>query len=293
MPGSGAVHRSAAATIAAVMLTLVAATAASAQAYPTGAGESCRAVRRGRRDRHSRSGVRRPAAAASRPAVHAREPRRRGRPDRRDGRGPFARRWLDLDVHHRRADHHRAADERQGAVRSAQGLRADRRGRGDAGLAGGQRELAAQVGRPTSSRTPRTIPASSTTAPPALAPSCILRPRRCPARPAIQMAHVPFRGGGEVIAALLGNQLDFAALSTASIAGRAEAGQPAGARGLVAAAHGRLSRCADLRRDRPSRRHHDAVVGLDGAGRHAAARRRAADAGAGDDRPRTRPCASG
>jgi len=36
---------------------------------------------------------------------------------------------------------------------------------------------------------------------------------------AIQMVHVPFRGGGEVIAALLGNQLDFAALSTASIAG--------------------------------------------------------------------------
>ena len=36
---------------------------------------------------------------------------------------------------------------------------------------------------------------------------------------ALQMVHVPFRGGGEVIAALLGNQLDFAALSTASIAG--------------------------------------------------------------------------
>ena len=51
-----------------------------------------------------------------------------------------------------------------------------------------------------------------------------------------------------------------------------EAGQPAGARGLVAAADGGLPRCADLRRDRPSRRHHDAVVGLDGAGRHAAAR---------------------
>jgi tripartite-type tricarboxylate transporter receptor subunit TctC len=34
----------------------------------------------------------------------------------------------------------------------------------------------------------------------------------------IQIQHVPFRGGGEVIAALLGNQLDFAALSTASIA---------------------------------------------------------------------------
>jgi tripartite-type tricarboxylate transporter receptor subunit TctC len=35
----------------------------------------------------------------------------------------------------------------------------------------------------------------------------------------IQMVHVPFRGGGEVITALLGNQIDFAALSTASIAG--------------------------------------------------------------------------
>ena len=34
----------------------------------------------------------------------------------------------------------------------------------------------------------------------------------------IQMVHVPFRGGGEVITALLGNQIDFAALSTASIA---------------------------------------------------------------------------
>jgi tripartite-type tricarboxylate transporter receptor subunit TctC len=35
----------------------------------------------------------------------------------------------------------------------------------------------------------------------------------------VQMVHVPFRGGGEVIAALLGHQVDFAALSTASIAG--------------------------------------------------------------------------
>lgn len=35
----------------------------------------------------------------------------------------------------------------------------------------------------------------------------------------VQMVHVPFRGGGEVITALLGNQIDFAALSTASIAG--------------------------------------------------------------------------
>ena len=40
----------------------------------------------------------------------------------------------------------------------------------------------------------------------------------------IQMVHVPFRGGGEVIAALLGNQLDFAALSTASIAGALKQG---------------------------------------------------------------------
>jgi tripartite-type tricarboxylate transporter receptor subunit TctC len=35
----------------------------------------------------------------------------------------------------------------------------------------------------------------------------------------IRMVHVPFRGGGEVITALLGRQIDFAALSTASIAG--------------------------------------------------------------------------
>ena len=36
---------------------------------------------------------------------------------------------------------------------------------------------------------------------------------------AIQMVHVPFRGGGDVITALLGSQIDFATLSTASIAG--------------------------------------------------------------------------
>ncbi len=40
----------------------------------------------------------------------------------------------------------------------------------------------------------------------------------------IRMQHVPFRGGGDVIAALLGNQLDFAALSTASIAGALKQG---------------------------------------------------------------------
>ena len=36
MPGFARTHRSAAATIAAVMLTLLAATAAGAQVYPTG-----------------------------------------------------------------------------------------------------------------------------------------------------------------------------------------------------------------------------------------------------------------
>jgi len=41
---------------------------------------------------------------------------------------------------------------------------------------------------------------------------------------AIQMVHVPFRGGGEVITALLGSQVDFAALSTASIAGAVKQG---------------------------------------------------------------------
>ncbi len=40
----------------------------------------------------------------------------------------------------------------------------------------------------------------------------------------IQMVHVPFRGGGEVITALLGSQVDFAALSTASIAGAVKQG---------------------------------------------------------------------
>ena len=41
---------------------------------------------------------------------------------------------------------------------------------------------------------------------------------------AIHMIHVPFRGGGEVITALLGKQIDFAALSTASIAGALKQG---------------------------------------------------------------------
>jgi tripartite-type tricarboxylate transporter receptor subunit TctC len=41
----------------------------------------------------------------------------------------------------------------------------------------------------------------------------------------IQMVHVPFRGGGEVITALLGKQIDFAALSTASIAGALKDGR--------------------------------------------------------------------
>jgi tripartite-type tricarboxylate transporter receptor subunit TctC len=41
---------------------------------------------------------------------------------------------------------------------------------------------------------------------------------------AIQLVHVPFRGGGEVITALLGSQVDFAALSTASIAGAVRQG---------------------------------------------------------------------
>ena len=137
---------------------LVTASVAHAQTYPAAPVESRCAVRRGRRDRHSGSRVLRSPAAESRPAVHGREPRRRGRPDRRGGGRPLARRWLDPDVHHRRADHHRAADERQGAVRSAQGLRADCRGRGDAGLAGGERELAAQVRWPTSSSSAKDKP---------------------------------------------------------------------------------------------------------------------------------------
>jgi tripartite-type tricarboxylate transporter receptor subunit TctC len=40
----------------------------------------------------------------------------------------------------------------------------------------------------------------------------------------IRMVHVPFRGGGEVITALLGSQIEFAALSTASIAGAVKQG---------------------------------------------------------------------
>ena len=89
----------------------------------------------------------------------------------------------------------------------------------------------------------------------------------------IQMVHVPFRGGGDVITAVMGQQVDFAALSTASIAGALAPGHAPRARGVVAAAHGGLSRRADLRRDRPRQGHHAAVVGHDGAGRHAAAGR--------------------
>ncbi len=40
----------------------------------------------------------------------------------------------------------------------------------------------------------------------------------------IQMVHVPFRGGGDVITALLGSQINLAALSTASIAGAVQVG---------------------------------------------------------------------
>jgi tripartite-type tricarboxylate transporter receptor subunit TctC len=40
----------------------------------------------------------------------------------------------------------------------------------------------------------------------------------------IQLVHVPFRGGGEVVPALLGRQIDLAALSTASIAGGLQQG---------------------------------------------------------------------
>ena len=52
---------------------------------------------------------------------------------------------------------------------------------------------------------------------------------------------------------------------------RAEAGHAARAGGVIAEAHDGLSRRADLRRARPCRRHHGAMVGHDGAGRHAAA----------------------
>ena len=59
----------------------------------------------------------------------------------------------------------------------------------------------------------------------------------------IQMQHVPFRGGGEVIAALLGNQLDFAALSTASIAGALKQG---GLRALAVSSPQRMSDFPDV-----------------------------------------------
>src|SRR3954470_6984996 len=59
----------------------------------------------------------------------------------------------------------------------------------------------------------------------------------------IRMQHVPFRGGGEVIAALLGNQLDFAALSTASIAGALKQGS---LRALAVSSPQRMSDFADV-----------------------------------------------
>ena len=66
----------------------------------------------------------------------------------------------------------------------------------------------------------RTIPASSPTAPPGVGTELHLAAEAVARSAGIQMVHVPFRGGGEVVTALLGNQLDFAALSTASIAAR-------------------------------------------------------------------------
>ena len=96
----------------------------------------------------------------------------------------------------------------------------------------------------------------------------------------IQMVHVPFRGGGEVITALLGSQIDFATLSTASIAGAVRQGTLARAGGQFAEADDGLPRRADVRRTRPWRRHHGAVVGPDGAGRHAAADPRSPQRGA-------------
>ena len=116
--------------------------------------------------------------------------------------------------------------------------------------------------RRTSSIWQGQIRASSPTASPASAPSCISRPRAVPRSAGIQMTHVPFRGGGEVINALLGNQIDFAALSTASIAAGLKQGT---LRALAVSSpqrNGRLSRCADLRRDRPRRRHHVPWWGL-------------------------------
>ena len=105
----------------------------------------------------------------------------------------------------------------------------------------------------------------------------------------IQMVHVPFRGGAEVITALMGRQVDLAALSTASIANPVRQGTLRALAVTVAAAAGRLSRRAEHRGARPSRRHHAAVVGHDGARGHAAFHRRAAHAGAaGGERGRRR-----
>ena len=59
----------------------------------------------------------------------------------------------------------------------------------------------------------------------------------------IQMVHVPFRGGGDVIAALLGSQLDFAALSTASIAGALKQGS---LRALAVSSPQRMADFADV-----------------------------------------------
>ena len=103
----------------------------------------------------------------------------------------------------------------------------------------------------------------------------------------IQMVHVPFRGGAEVITALLG--IRSISRRSAPPRSRVRCGRVR-LRALAVSSpqrHGRLSRCADLRRARASERHHAAVVGLDGAGGHAARDRHAADPGAaGGDRGR-------
>ena len=213
-----------AAICGAMIATLLAATmSAAAESYPTGpvrvlvpfgAGGATDVVARVFAERlqqrmgHSFTVENRGGAAGQiAAAAFARSPERR----------------LHLDVHHRRADHGRAVDERQGAVRPAQGLHP---GRVVAvqpvwvvvNAASPFKSLADIVTRAKANPGKLTYGTSGVGTELHLAAEAVARSA------GIQMVHVPFRGGGEVITALLGSQIDFAALSTASIAGAVKQG---------------------------------------------------------------------
>ena len=105
----------------------------------------------------------------------------------------------------------------------AQGLRPGGARRRAAGLAGGERPVADQVAGRYRQRA-KDEPGKLTYGTSGVGTELHLAAEAVARAAGIQMVHVPFRGGGEVITALLGSQIDFAALSTASIAGALKQG---------------------------------------------------------------------